>query len=158
MQPQLLRRAAAQEHTVHENFKILDHCAYLRVDGKRQADLLFRQRDLVLFDGVIHAVVNVERRAGLFAHAVRAHIHFIRQNERRCHGVDREGGFFIVVADGGDDGGRLFRACAHLVEDSEGHDRAGLRMIDAVDDVSDIVQPARDGGQLARAVVVAQRL
>ena len=72
MQTQLLRRAAAQEHTVHENFKILDHCAYLRVDGKRQADLLFRQRDLVLFDGVIHAVVNVERRAGLFAHAVRA--------------------------------------------------------------------------------------
>lgn len=48
MQTQLLRRAAAQEHTVHENFKILDHRAYLRVDGKRQADLLFRQRDLVL--------------------------------------------------------------------------------------------------------------
>ena len=29
--PLTARRAAAQEHAVHENFKILDHCAYLRV-------------------------------------------------------------------------------------------------------------------------------
>ena len=158
MQPQLLRCAAAQEHAVHENFKIFDHRAHLRVDGKRQADLLLRQRDLVLFDGVIHAVVNIKRRAGLLAHTVRAHVHFIRQNERRGHGVDREGGLFVVIADGGDDGGRLLRACTHLIEDTERHDRAGLRMVNAVDDVSDVVQPARDGSQLARAVVIAQRL
>ena len=35
MQAQLLCRAAAQEHAVHENFKILDHRAHLRVDGVR---------------------------------------------------------------------------------------------------------------------------
>ena len=63
-----------------------------------------------------------------------------------------------MIADGGDDGGGLLGRRAHLVEDSEGHDRAGLRMVDAVDDVADIVQPACDGGELARAVVIAQRL
>ena len=63
-----------------------------------------------------------------------------------------------MVADGGDDGGRLLGTCAHLVEDTESHNRAGLRVVDAVDDVSDVVQPARDRSQFAGAVVIAQRL
>ena len=154
----LCRRAAAQEHAVHENFKILDDRADLGVNYERQTDLALRQCDLVLFDGEIHAVVDVECGAGLFPHAVGAHVHFIGQNERCRHGVDREGCLFVMVADGGDDGRRLAGAGAHFIEDTEGHDRAGLGMVDAVDDISDIVQPARDGCQLARAVIIAQRL
>ena len=154
----LCRRAAAQEHAVHEDLKILDHRAHLRVDGERETDLLVGERDLVLFDGVVDAVVDVEGGAGLRPHTVRAHVHLIRQDERRRHGVDREGGLFVVIADGGDDGGGLLGRRAHFIENTKGHDRAGLRMVDAVDDVADIVQPARDGGELARAVVIAQRL
>ena len=69
MQPQLLRRAAAQEHAVHEDLKILDHRAHLRVDGERETDLLVGERDLVLFDGVVDAVVDVEGGASSTAGA-----------------------------------------------------------------------------------------
>ena len=75
LQVQFFRRAAAQEHAVHEDLKILDHRAHLRVDGERETDLLVGERDLVLFDGVVDAVVDVEGRCVLIAHAAAAPQH-----------------------------------------------------------------------------------
>ncbi len=58
---------------VHEDLKILDHRAHLRVDGERETDIsLSVKRDLVLFDQVVDAVVDVEGSAGLRPHGSRA--------------------------------------------------------------------------------------
>lgn len=89
----------------HENFKIVHDGAEMRVDRQLQLDeravLVDLQRGL--FYGVIHAVVDVERRRVLIAHAAAAHIGLVREDEGGRDGVDRHAGALVVVADGRDD-------------------------------------------------------
>ena len=90
------------------------------------------------------------------AHPAAAHVGLVRQDEGCRHGVHRDAGALVVVADGGDDGGGLLGACAHLVENPERHDRAGLRMVDAVHHIADIVHKACNAGQFHLTLAVAK--
>ena len=64
-------------------------------------------------------------------------------------GVHREGRAFIVVANGRAHGGNFVRAHAQLIQNTKGHHRAALRVVNPIDDVADIVKISRDPGQLS---------
>ena len=81
-----------------------------------------------------------------------------KPSEVRIHRADRHARALVVVADCGDDGRHVARRHVHVFQDAEGHHRAALRMLDAVDEVADIVQIARDARQLHLVFGVAQRL
>lgn len=89
----------AQEHALHENFKVVHHRGNFRVQIQFQHDARFIVGDLDAggVDGVIDAVVNVEGGEIPVAYAGAAHVGFIRQDDGRRHGVNGEGGALVVV-------------------------------------------------------------
>ena len=100
--------------------------------------------------------MDVEAGRVLVAHAVAAHIGFVRQNQCGGHCVHRVGGLLIVVPDGGDDGRHFIGGRPHLVQDAESHDRTALGVVVPVDDIADVMHPACDGGQFRGTCVVAE--
>ena len=85
-----------------------------------------------------------------------AHIAFIRENQSRSQRIDRISGMFVVVADSGDHLRDLVGFHPHFVENTERHDRAGLGMINAVDNVSDVVHKTGDPRKLDGTGIVPQ--
>ena len=159
LQAELFGSLAAEDHALHENFKIVHDGAEVRVDRQLQLDeravLVDLQRGL--FYGVIHTVVDVERRRVLIANAAAAHIGLVRKDESRCNGVDRHAGALVVVADGRDDRRDVLGPEAERSQNLERHDGAALRVLDAVDQIADVVQIACDLRQLDGVGVVAER-
>ena len=153
-----LRRLAAKEHAAKEDLKIIHHRAVLGVDGHFKGDgiLCIVDDGVCAAHGVVHTVVDIELCRILLPYTGEAHIGFIRNDERRRNGVHGLCGVFVVVADGGDDGGDILRIRTEAVEDAECHDGAGLRMVDAVDDVADIVQIPGDLGKLRLSFAVPE--
>ena len=113
---------------------------------------------LGLGDGIVHPVMDVEGALVLVADTAAAHVGLIRQNERGGHGAYGSAGALVVVADGGDDLRDLLGGQVHVVQDAEGHDGPALGVVDAVDQVADVVEIARDLGQLHLTGGIAQGL
>ena len=132
----------------------------MRINGQLELDERMRLVDLQLrlCDGVIHAVMDIERGNIRVADTAAADVGLVRQNERRRHRIDRHAGALVVIADGRRDECDLLRLEAHVVENAEGHDRAALAVIDAVDQIADVVEIARDLRQLHHPLRIAQRL
>ena len=63
-----------------------------------------------------------------------------------------------MIADGRRDERDLLRLKAHVVENAERHDCAALAVIDAVDQIADVVEIACDLCQLHHPLRIAQRL
>ena len=80
----------------------------------------------------------------------------ITEEIRRGNRIDGEGGGIVVMADGGDDGGHVSGLHAHLVQNTEGHDGAGLGVVVAVDHVADVVHKAGDAGQLLVVLSISE--
>ena len=160
LQAQLLRRLAAEDHALQEDLKIIHDGAEVRIDGELQLDERPGLVDLQLRlgDGIIHPVVDIEAADVGVAHTAAAHIGFVRQNQRRGHGVHRDARALVVVADGGGDGGDLLRIKASLVQDAEGHDGAALAVVHPVHQVADVVEIGGDLCHLHRPLRMIQRL
>ena len=141
---------AAQEHPLEEDLKVVHDGAHLRVDGQGEGDGAAGhvQQHLRALHGVIHPVVDVESGHVLVADPAAAHIRFIGQDQGGGHGVHREGGGVIVVANGGDDCGHVGGLHPHLVQNAEGHGGAADGVVVAVDHVADVVHKGGDLGQL----------
>jgi len=155
-QLQLFGGLAAEDHTAEEDLKIVHNGAEVGIDAEIEDDLISLDANLRTLDRIVNAVVDIEGRQGGIANAVVAHVGLVGQDQRRCHGIDGESGGFIVVADGGDDGGDLVGLGLHLVEDTEGHDSTALGVVHAIDDVADIVEIAGDLGKLCLAGGIAE--
>lgn len=62
-----------------------------------------------------------------------------------------------MVADSADDGGDFLRLRPHLVQQTEGHHRTTLGVVDAVDHIADIMEIPGDVGQLRFPGRIPQR-
>ena len=107
--------------------------------------------------GEIHPVVDVVGQHRVLAHPGAPHVALIREDKGRGQGVYREGGLFVVVADGRADEPDLLRGHVPLVQQGKGHDGAAVGVVHPVHGVSDVVQVPGDGRQLAGALRVAQQ-
>ena len=67
------------------------------------------------------------------------HIGLVRQNQRRRHRIHRHAGAFVMVSDSGHHGADLLRRETHLIQQPEGHHRAGLAVLHPVYKVADIM-------------------
>ena len=109
-------------------------------------------------DGVIHTVMDIKGSRVPVSDAASSDVRFVREDQRRRQRVDRHAGSFVVIADGRDDGCHILGRAAQPRQNLEGHHRAALRVVDAVDQIADIVQIARNLGKLHRVRVIAKRL
>ena len=100
---------------------------------------------LGLGDGIVHPVVDIKLGGVLVAHPAAAHVGLIRQNQGGGQGAHRGAGALVVVADGCDHLGNLRRVHVHVVQQAECHDGSALRVVNAVDQVADVVE---EGGNL----------
>ena len=62
LQAKLLRRFATQNHTAHEDFKVVHNRTILRIDGEFKFDngLFFVDLKKGFLNGIIHPVVDVK--------------------------------------------------------------------------------------------------
>ena len=90
------------------------------------------------------------------AHPAAAHVAFISQDEGCRDGIDGRAARFIVLADGRDDNGDIFRRGSPAAQELECHERSCLGMAGAVDTVAQIVHVPGDTGQFYRMVVVSE--
>ena len=116
-------------------------------------DLQFR-----LGHRIVDSVMDIKLAAVLVAHPAAADVGFVRQNQRRRHGTDRRTCPLVVVANGSDHLGNVQGVHMQMVQQAEGHHRPALRMVDAVDQVANVVEVGRDLDQLHLPGGVPQRL
>ena len=102
--------------------------------------------------------MDVEGGGVLVPDTAAADVGLVRQNQRRRHSVHRLAGALVVVADGGDDGGDLLRVAVQIVQNAERHDGAGLRVVDPVHQIADVVEVACDLRHLHGPLRIAQGL
>lgn len=157
-QLQEFRRTAAEEHPLQKDLEVVHHGAEFGVDaqGEGEGAPLRVQCQLGTLGGIVDPVMDVEALMLLVAHPAAAHIGLVCQDQRRGNRIDGEGGGIVVVADGGDDGGHVSGLHAHLVQNTEGHDGAGLGVVVAVDHVADVVHKAGDAGQLLVVLSISE--
>ena len=90
----------------------------------------------------------------LAAHTRAAHVALICQDQRRRNRADRRRRLLIVMPDGGDNLCGLVRRKAQTRQNIEGEARAVLRVVMAVDEISDIVHIACDLRELTGTRIV----
>ena len=150
------QRPAAQQHALEEYFKIVDDGRHTGVQLQVQHYGLFLAASsvvLAFFHRVVHTVVDVKvalsrLRTRVGTSVLSAKISAGPQRSRE--------GRVVVVADGRAHGCDLIRGHAQLVQNTERHHRAALGMVDAVDDVADVVHIPGDPRQLLHAPGIAQ--
>ena len=89
-------------------------------------------------------------------HAVSAYVGLVRQNQRGGNRIHRRSRLFVVVANRRDDNRDFLRIHAHAPQNRHRHDRATVRVVGAVDDVSDIVQITGDFRELCVTLRIAE--
>ena len=120
--------------------------------------MLFIDSQVGLRDGIIDAIVDIERTDFLIAHAVSAHVALVRKNQGSGKRADGNAGAFVMVPDGGHDYPDLVSREPQMVEEPERHNPAGLAMFHPIDEVTDVMQVASDFGELDSPLRIAERL
>lgn len=152
---------AAEDHAFEEDLEVIHNGANRFVELQRCLDEMFVDFDDALLDGEVDAVVLVEGRCIFIAHTGLTHVGLISDDDGRGDSVDWVGIRFVMVANGGDDSGDIFRLHAHVIENTHCHKRACLRMVMTIDDVADVVHiasNARDFNVMLRIVQIFEDL
>ena len=151
---------AAQQHPLHEDLEILTDLAVFRVNLQLQIDgrsgLIDQQ--FGAFDRIIDPVVNVVVPGSLILHPAAPNVGFVRQDQRRGDLAHRHAAPLIMVSDGSDDRGNIRRRDPHFIQQVEGHHGPGLTVVDAVNDVPDVVHPRGRQRQVDRVIIRPQSI
>ena len=100
--------------------------------------------------------MDVKALVLLVADPAAAHVCLVSKDQGGGHRIDREGGRVVVMADGGDDSGYICRFHSHLIQNTKGHNRAGLGVIVAVDHVADVVHKTSNAGQFLLMSIITK--
>ena len=150
----------AELHADKENFKIIHNRAYLGIDDERKADHFFilEHVERRFLYRIVYAVVDIESIGSEASYARGTNVRFIGDDKRGGDMIYRHGGMLIMISDSTDDQRRFVRIDVKVIEYTEGHQRARLRVIDAVDNIADVMHISCDLGKLYIPLGIAELL
>lgn len=94
----------------------------------------------------------------ILLHAAAADVGLVGENQGSADAAYGDAVSLIVIADGADDRRDVSRRNVQLCQNLESHERSGLTVIDAVDDISDVVQPGGGESQIDGVGIVPECL
>ncbi|GIW08982.1 MAG: hypothetical protein KatS3mg061_0039 [Dehalococcoidia bacterium] len=106
-------------------------------------------------DRVVDAVVDIEGARILIAHARAVDIGLVGKDDGRTRDVERHA-IVLVVPDGDHHFGNLVEGEAKPPEQFEREEGTAVTVVAPIDEVADVVEIARDRGQLGKTRRVAQ--
>ena len=92
--------------------------------------------------------MNIELAGIVLLNTASSDIRLVRQNKSRCDLAHRNSVSFIMISNRADDRSDVHCRKLQTVQNLKCHHGPGLRMVHAIDDVADIVQPGRGKSQI----------